>query len=124
MLAQFGQSRNAAVEAYINFVRAGIGCPSLWDNLRSEIYLGSDDFVARMQAIAKSDDFSEIPRIQRRPPARPLSDYESCSSDRSNAMAAAHLSGNYSLAQIAKHFGVHYATVSRAVARNRKTPQN
>ena len=36
--------------------------------------------------------------------------------DRDAAMRAAYASGGYSLAQIGAHFGVHYVTVSRAVA--------
>ncbi|HET7675031.1 MAG TPA: helix-turn-helix domain-containing protein, partial [Gammaproteobacteria bacterium] len=35
--------------------------------------------------------------------------------DRRSAMAAAYQAGHYSLAAIARHFNVHYSTVSRAV---------
>ena len=37
--------------------------------------------------------------------------------DREEAMARAYLSGGYSQARIARHFQVHYSTVSRAVRR-------
>jgi IS30 family transposase len=33
-------------------------------------------------------------------------------------MARAYLSGQYSLAEITRHFGVHYSTVSRVVKRH------
>jgi IS30 family transposase len=33
-------------------------------------------------------------------------------------LALAYLSGQYSLAEIARHFGVHYSTVSRVVNRH------
>jgi transposase len=32
-------------------------------------------------------------------------------------MARAHLEGGYSQAEVARHFGVHYSTVSRAARR-------
>jgi transposase len=35
--------------------------------------------------------------------------------DRNEAMAAVFATGQYSLAQIAEHFGVHHSTVSRVV---------
>ena len=124
ILIQFGPSRSAAIEAYIDFVRAGVGLPSLWEKLQGDIYLGSDAFISHMQALAKSDTFSEIPRMQRRRPGRSLTEYEGSTNDRSMAMVAAHASGDYTLAQIAQHFGVHYATVSRAIARHRKINQS
>ena len=34
---------------FIDFVRAGVGLPSVWEGLRGQIYLGSDAFVQRMQ---------------------------------------------------------------------------
>jgi transposase-like protein len=37
---------------------------------------------------------------------------------RYEAMARAYLSGQYSMASIARHCGVHYSTVSRAVRRH------
>ena len=50
------------------------------------------------------------------PLAKPLSDYAKRHREPKAAMAAAYLSGDYSMKAIAEYFGVHYATVSRAVA--------
>ncbi|RDH80889.1 MAG: hypothetical protein DIZ78_17660 [endosymbiont of Escarpia spicata] len=36
-------------------------------------------------------------------------------------MAKAYLSGDYSMREIADHFGVHYSAVSRAVGRKSKS---
>ena len=41
--------RAAAVSDYWRFVAAGIGAASPWQGLKSQIYLGSDQFVERMQ---------------------------------------------------------------------------
>lgn len=114
-LSQFGTKKGRAIEKYIDFVRAGSSLPSLWESLTSQIYLGSESFVLRMQKRAASaGDLSEIPRAQRRPKAKPLAHYERCY-NRHEAMAQAYLAGDYTLKAIAEHFGVHYATVSRAV---------
>ena len=113
LLRQFGVTRTKAVARYVDFVRAGIGLPPIWDQLRQQIYLGSGAFVARMQAeIESADCLAEVPRAQRRAPAKPLSEYLQhgrC------GMAEAYATGDYTLKQIADCFGVHYSTVSRAV---------
>jgi hypothetical protein len=61
------------------------------------------------------DRLREVPRVQRRHLARPLSYYAGIFPDRREAMARAFLSGVYTMREIAEHFGVHYSTVSRAV---------
>lgn len=116
LLRQFATTRRAAVAAYRDFVRAGVGLNSLWPNLRQQVYLGSDDFVHRMQQQLPDGDLREVPRRQRRKPPRPLAEY-SAMDDRDQAMAIAYRSGHYTMKQIAEHFGMHYATVSRAVRR-------
>lgn len=117
ILGRFGQQRDRARAGYVDFVRAGVGLPSVWDNLQGQIYLGSAAFVSRMQSLLPSDEvLNEIPRIQQRPIAKPLAHYiEEFSDDPRTGMALAYLSGNYSMKAIAEIFGVHYATVSRAV---------
>jgi len=62
-------------------------------------------------------DITEIPRAQRRPLAKPLSYYRDDLTEPHAAMAAAYMTGDYTMQQIAVSFGVHYATVSRAVRR-------
>lgn len=65
-------------------------------------------------------DSAEIPRREfgRSPP---LTSVVANIPDRKTAMRHAYATGHYSLKQIAAHFGVHYATVSRAVGRSRST---
>ena len=117
LLGQFGLLRNQAIAGYIDFVRAGIGLPSVWDNLQGQIYLGSQHFMAKMQSSPVSDRvLDEIPRIQRRSPAKPLTDYQTAyADDPHTGMALAYLSGDHAMKAVADAFGVHYATVSRAV---------
>lgn len=117
LLCQFGKQRKRAIARYIDFVREGVGLPSIWDALRGQIFLGSDEFLERMQDLI-DPDIVEIPRSQRRPKALPLVHYQKQSATPHQAMATAFASGDYTLQKIAEHFGVHYSTVSRAVKRS------
>jgi REP element-mobilizing transposase RayT len=115
ILAQFSQQRSSAIAKYIQFVHEGARLPSVWGQLQGQIYLGSETFVKNMQAqIEKKATLAEIPRAQRRAVTQPLENFEK-QYERNEAMARAYLSGQHTMAAIAQHFGVHYATVSRAV---------
>lgn len=116
ILGQFGAERHQAITHYIDFVRAGVGQPTLWAKLQNQIYLGSEQFVQRMQKEIESQQaLQEVPRAQRRPVAKSLGHYARYASDPFLGMALAYLSGDYTMKAIADHFGVHYTTVSRAV---------
>lgn len=116
ILAQFGRQRARAICKYVEFVHEGARLPSVWMQLQGQIYLGSDAFVKKMQAhIEKRPSLNEIPRAQRRVLTQPLTKFEQ-RYDRNEAMARAYMSGQHTMAAIAEHFGVHYSTVSRAVA--------
>lgn len=121
VLAYFGPNRRTAVAAYRRFVHEGIGKDGPWRHLRSQVYLGDEQFLEAMQEKLDEQIGSiETPQAQRRPRAMPLEHYESRAS-RDDAICAAYDSGGYTLQAIAKHFGVHYSTVSRIV--NRKYPK-
>ena len=115
ILGQFSSQRRRAINLYIDFVRAGVGLPSVWEQLSGQVFLGSDRFLKRMQAMSDKVAIGEIPRAQRRPVAKPLDYYQTKYRDAKAAMIAAYATGDYTLQAIADHFGVHYATVSRAV---------
>lgn len=118
LLGQFSPQRPAAVAAYVDHVRAGVGLPSIWSQLKQQVFLGNDAFVARMQTgTALMQDSLEVPRAQRRGPAAPIETFVALPLPRHQAMAQAYGTGRHSMAAIARAFGVHYATVSRAVAR-------
>ena len=117
ILAQFGQRRSNAIARYVAFVHEGARLPSVWSNLQGQIYLGSEAFVEKMQAlIEQKPGLTEIPRAQRRAITQALSDF-AAAYPRDEAMARAYLSGQHTMAEIARYLEVHYATVSRAVKR-------
>lgn len=121
LLGQLGGDRRRARAVYKNFVAEGRGIGSPWRELRQQIYLGSERFVEEMQGrLEPGRDLAEVPSVQRRQAPMPLATYASACSDRHQAMVQAYRSGAYSQAEIARHFGVHYSTVSRALRRREK----
>ena len=81
-----------------------------------QIYLGDEHFLKEMQkAMDKQADLSEVPRAQRRPPAKSLQFYEEKYHDRDQGMVEAYQTGDYTMKDIASYFNVHYSTVSRAI---------
>ena len=128
LLALFAAEPEAAARIYAGFVAEGAGAGStgsadrgatgLWDRLEGQIYLGAAGFAEAMRArMGTKAAAAEVPRVQREAPPRPLPAFARRYPDRREAMARAHLEGGYSQADVARHFGVHYSTVSRAARR-------
>jgi REP-associated tyrosine transposase len=107
ILEQFGRSRSAAQQRYREFVREGVGSRP-WDDLKGQIYLGSEAFIARHAPDKKH--LKEIPRVQLSAAKPALEQIFRRKGER--AIAEAYEQG-YRLHEIAAHLGVHYATVSR-----------
>lgn len=119
LLAQFGKQRQRAIANYIEFVREGMKRDSVWAELKGQIYLGSDKFVERMQRVAVDQaEIGEIPRQQRRAIAKPLAHYAKREPSRDAAIVAAYATGDYTMQEIAEHYGIHYATVSRIIRKS------
>jgi len=122
ILRCFSTQRARAINAYIEFVYQGVQ-KLIWDKLKHQIFLGDDDFVKKHQALQSmlDGDLSEVPLKQRRPIAKPLSEYQQQSATRDEAILNAYRSGGYTQKQIGEHFGIHYSMVSRIIAKNSKT---
>ncbi|MEO6421921.1 MAG: hypothetical protein ABIR84_04365 [Candidatus Nitrotoga sp.] len=104
ILGQFAEERSHAINLYIDFVRAGVGLPSVWDQLSGQVFLGSEAFIKRMQRLTDKSTIGEIPRAQRRPLAKPLDYYQNKYCDVKAAMVAAYATGDYSMQAIADFF--------------------
>lgn len=121
LLSAFGATEPAAVARYRRCVADGIGQAGPWEQLKHQVFLGSEAFLDNLRRRLPNDrDLSEVPRAQRRPPAKPLSEYAARYADRDAALAAAYTSGGYTLKEIGAYFGLHYARVSRIVDRARE----
>jgi len=118
VLAGFAKTKNVAQQRYRDFVQQGKGQPSPWTQLKNQIFLGDDDFVNAMQRkLDPEQSLKGIPKKQMQAPAKPLVYFAERYKTRDAGMAQAYLSGHYTLEQVGEHFGVSYATVSRAVKR-------
>lgn len=116
ILSVFSKTKKKAQERYRIFVQEGKNQPSPWEQLKNQIYLGSDDFVDDMQCkLDPEQSLKDIPKLQKQSPAKPLAYYEKQFSTRNEAMAMAYLSGHYTLEEVGNWFSISYATVSRAV---------
>lgn len=117
ILASFGKNNRQAQKAYCRFVSDGRNEPSPWENLKHQIYLGSENFVEEMQSKVDLDRYTtEIPKKQIRPVARPLSWYFEQYKDRDRAICEAFQSGAYSMRLIGEQVGLHYSRISRIIS--------
>jgi REP element-mobilizing transposase RayT len=122
ILSAFGSGRHKARERYREFVAAGRNQPSPWEELKNQVYLGDDQFVADLQRqIDKGEDLREVPAAQRRAMPKSLEHYATAFPDRDRAIVMAYRSGGYSLKAIGDHFGLHYSRISRIVATQAKS---
>lgn len=116
VLAGFAKSKNVAQQRYRDFVQQGKGQPSPWQKLKNQIYLGDDGFVDVMQSkLNPEQSLKDIPKKQKQSTVKPLSYFAERYKYRNESMVQAYFSGHYTLEQVGEHFGVSYATVSRAV---------
>ena len=118
LLSRFGQTQEEAVAAYADYIRAGVGQPSLLSHVMPPGILGTQTFVQVVteHLVSRASDPSVAatllmlsrpslaqifgPDVRRERSQLPL-----------RVAAAVHL--GYSLVQIGAHLGVHYTTVSR-----------
>ena len=91
--------------------------------MSSACFLSNDEFADKSRHALSNRllNNSEIPRLQRRTRAAPLSVFAAIP-DRNDAIAKAYAAGKYSQKKIAQAFDIHYATVSRSVKTNGLAP--
>jgi len=109
--------RESRRRQYIEFIAQGmLKEEDIMDKVRQQIYLGDESFIESVQFKCPPDGSDpDIVNEQRRKPMSFLQEYLRGYRDRREAMARAYLEGGFSQAEISKHFGVHYSTISKAV---------
>lgn len=110
VLGHFGQRQRSAQAKYRGFVREGIGGPRPWEEVQGQIYLGSEEFIEQHQP---DRVLAEIPRKQSQAKRPSLKDILARPGVQDQHIVTAYRRYGYRLREIAAHFGVHYATVSR-----------
>ncbi|MEN8171239.1 MAG: transposase [Pseudomonadota bacterium] len=119
ILGQFGKQRKRAIDKYIDFVREGVGLPSVWDNLQNQIFLGTEKFIDKKQKLINDKgSLNEVPRLQKRKIPKSLPYYDKKYKDQKQAITQAYLSGGYTLKELGEYFEKHYSTISRIVKGN------
>lgn len=123
ILSLFGKQRRIAMEKYRQFVIEGMQHQSgIWSNLKGQIYLGDEAFVSEMQKrIGKEKDDLNIPKQQKRPIAKPLSEIAAQAKDRKTAIIAAYKTGAYSQREIGEYYQLHPTTVGVIVRKNKNS---
>ena len=117
LLAQFNPDPAVAVNAYREFVNAGIGAESPLAAVSAQLLLGDEDFCSDHAAHARAANLLAVARPQRRISALSLHQYDLLYGDRDEAIARAYWSTAFTMAEIGDHFGLARQSVSRAVAR-------
>jgi len=116
LLGRFGSRAR-----YLEFVREGVGRDSPWAGLRGAV-LGSEAFVERLSGrLDVSAGETEFPRRERLAHREPLTahftpDVARVRSLRNDRIRTLVQSGHYTAAEIGRHLGLHYSTVSRVLA--------
>ena len=85
-----------------------------------QLLLGDNAFIERHWQTKKPEELREFSKAHRRTLALSLDEYQIRHPNRDQAIAQAFLSGAYTMAEIGRHFGIHYMTVSRAVRKFEK----
>jgi len=119
VLEHFGPDPGRALARFQEFVQAGLHAAAPWSALRGQVFLGSEQFVKRMEAaLTAFVGASEIPRADRLAARPSLGSLFAGAivanlAQRNAMIVEAHRLHGYSLAQVARHLGLHYSTVSR-----------
>ena len=120
-LERFAADPREAPLRYRRFVADGIGLESPWSQLRGQVLLGTDLFAERFRTLlAQRAVSTEVPRADRlvaRPSLDTLLPRAGAirKAERNAAIAQACLTHRYTLAEVARHTGLHYSSVSRVL---------
>ncbi|GMM83840.1 hypothetical protein [Pseudoalteromonas sp. MTN2-4] len=117
LLLMFAKNRKKVIKKYMEFVAQGRGV-AVWHNQKKQVFMGDEDFVERHQAMLEYDVnimLSEVPKKQIN--IQSISFLKDKYRDDKLAMTSTYLNGRNTMTEIAAGFGVHYSTVSRAVAK-------
>jgi REP element-mobilizing transposase RayT len=115
LLSRFHADMPEARSAFRQFVLAGIGAASPLAQTFKQMVLGNEQFIQQLQLSAVTAASDGISKTQRGSLALSLKECQARYPDRDTAMAFAYRTHAYTLAQIARHFGVSHATTTRAV---------
>jgi len=121
ILGQFAKQKKTAEKKYKEFVEAEIGEKGIWEDVKGQSILGSDEFVKKLIGYVKGyEDIKEIPKSQRyinRPALKEIFNKEKLlnKKDRNKQIKEAVNRYSYSQKEVADYLGLYYTTISRIV---------
>ncbi|KTD70029.1 Transposase IS200 like protein [Legionella steelei] len=119
LLSAFNSNLLIATDKYKQFVHEGRSAKTPWDNLKNQIFLGSEVFVNEMQSkMEQEKKLTYISQSHYKPVKESLTKYSNASPHRNECIKIAYATGQFSFAEIGEHFGLHYSWVSRIVRHN------
>lgn len=127
VLGQFSPDRLQAQQLYGQFVQEGMEQPSPWHDLKGQVFLGQDNYMAQMrERLNPTREVREVPRVQRYADRPALSEILSQPTPRSPAerndlIDNAYRRYGYSMTSIANELGLHNSTISRII-KAKKSP--
>ena len=119
----FSQRANPQ-EKYSEFVQAGIGNPSIWDNLKAPSLLGVEEFAEGLRnLVTEKQQIREILKGQRfvgRPSLEKLFSHSPSKASRDRLITEAVTAHGYSQMEVASFLSLHYSTISRIVTADKE----
>jgi putative transposase len=111
--------RRRAAQRYAALVAEGLNVALWQDGLRQQIYLGDEDFVARMQALAAPAQATEVnvPKAQRQARKTFGQCLAECGGERNAALCLAYRRHGVTMTALAAQTGLSVSRVSRVVER-------
>lgn len=123
ILGQFARRKKTAEGKYKEFVEAGLGKDTIWNDIKGQTLLGEDDFVEGLIGYVRGyEEVEEMPKSQRyinRPELTTLFSENIISDKRTRnvMMVKAINKHGYSQKEIADHLEMHYTSISRVVTK-------
>ena len=116
LLSMFSHCKKTSMSQYQKFVSDAYLDYSPWNDLKQQIYLGSEQFIAKAQSnISSCQNFGEFPSSQYNSVVSSIKDYEQRSISRNDAIKLAYASGGYNMQELGNYFGLHYSRISRII---------
>lgn len=121
VLGQFSRARREAEQEYRQFVQAGIGKGTIWDELKGQAILGGEAFVKKLSDhLKRHQDIPDIPKSQRyvnRPRLEEIFTERVLQSKetRNKKIAEAVEQYGYTQREVADHLGLYFTSVSRLI---------
>ena len=119
VLGQFGRTTGRAQEEYRRYVQDGMGEKTLWNDVKGQVLLGTEEFVEKLghhlrkhQAIAdipKSQRYASRPRLEKIFTEKVLQSRQV----RNKKIGEAVENYGYTQREIADHLGLYFTSVSR-----------